>query len=95
MYLTEVAHLAEITTVRSGRELVLIGLLAIQPAWLFAASYASYPNPVGEKVYAAGTLRRMVPVAIIAGGFSLAWLLNKVRSKARQRAVDNAGSHHG
>jgi len=93
MLLTQHASSGETSNVRIGRVLLLIALAAIQPACLFAASYASKRDPVGEKVYASGTLWRMAPVAIMVGGLGAAWLLTRIRRKARQRAVDNIGSH--
>jgi hypothetical protein len=94
MFLTGPASLDEDAKVRSGRTLVLIALLAVQPIGVLAASYVSKHDPVGEKVYASGTLRRLAPLAISAGGLSLAWLLDRARRKANRRAADNAGPHH-
>jgi hypothetical protein len=79
--------------VRTGRVLVLTAILAIQPACVFAASYASHRDPVGEKVYASGQLERMAPIAIIIGGFSVTWLLYKVRHKAKHTVPDNPEAH--
>jgi hypothetical protein len=80
---------------RTARRPVLAALLAIQPFWLLAASYASKRDPVGEKVYASGSLWRMAPVAIIAGGLVVAWLLARARRKRDGRTSLGAGSQHG
>jgi hypothetical protein len=80
---------------RTARALVLLVMVAVQPICVSAASYRYTRDPVGEKVYSAGQLERVaVPIAIIAGGFSVAWLLHKVRRKAKKLAPDNAEPHH-
>jgi hypothetical protein len=89
MALTTAASGGENVGVRTGRALVLTAVLAVQPFCGVAASYASHRDPVGERVYEAGQLERMIPIAIVAGGFSLAWLLYKARSKAKRLAPDN------
>jgi hypothetical protein len=73
--------------------LVLTVVLAVQPVCVFAASYASKHDPVGEKVYASGQLERMAPIAIMIGGVSVAWLLHKVRSRAKKITPDNAEAY--
>jgi hypothetical protein len=93
--LTTSASEGENMIVRTDRVLVLIAILAIQPVCGFAASYASKRDPVGEKVYASGQLERMAPIAIVIGGFSVAWLLYKARHKAKKDAPDNPEAHHG
>ncbi len=73
---------------------MLIAILAVQPICVLAASYRSIQDPVGEKVYSAGAIGRMVPLAIVAGGLSLAFLLDRIRHKSKKAAAGNAGSHH-
>ena len=74
---------------RTGTALVLMAMIAAQPICVFGASYGFAPNPVGEKVYTAQLFARVkAPLAIIAGGFSLAWVLNRVRRKAKQVPPD-------
>jgi hypothetical protein len=63
---------AESANVESRRSLVVVALLGLQSGCALAASYASKHDPVGEKVYASGTLWRMVPLAVIATGLILA-----------------------
>lgn len=72
----------------AGRGWVLMAALAAQTMCACAASYRSVYDPVGEQVYSAGLLRRMAPVAILAGAFLLAWLLNKLRNRmATERSL--------
>jgi hypothetical protein len=79
--LTRPADVDEGDDVRTGRSLVLMALLAVQTIGAFGGGTVRPPDPVGEKVYYAGLLKRTAPIAIIAGGLSLAWVLNKVRRK--------------
>jgi hypothetical protein len=82
---------------RTARALVLLVLVAVLPVCVFAASYrVGPPDPVGEKVYTSGQLERVaVPIAIVAGGLSLAWLLAKLHHKTRRLVPGNSGLHHG
>lgn len=75
---------------------MLLALLGVQSMCLFAASYrVSPPDPVGEKVYSSGQLERVaVPVAIIAGGSSLTWVVDRVRRKTRKLALADGEAHH-
>jgi hypothetical protein len=91
--LTTPANGGENVGVRTGRALVLTAILAVQPICLLAASYHYNRDPVGEKVYASGQLERMAPIAIIIGGFSVAWLLHKVRRKVKKLAPGNPEAH--
>jgi len=43
---------------------------------VFGDGTVSRPNPIGEKVYHTHLLADMLPIAIIACGFLLTWLLN-------------------
>jgi len=52
---------------RTGRALALIAVLAVQATCVLGASYASYPNPVGEEVYRPRLLREMLPLAVSEG----------------------------
>jgi hypothetical protein len=70
------------------RSLLTILAAVLAPICSFAASYRSEPNPVGEKVYAAHSLPRLLPVAIIVGALLLAWLLSRIRGKARKPTAD-------
>ena len=80
---------------RTARALVLLVMVAVQPICVSAASYRYTRDPVGEKVYSSGQLERVaVPIAIIAGGFSVAWLLHQVRRATRKVAPNNGESHH-
>jgi hypothetical protein len=91
--LTTPASADENVGVKTSRALVLTAIFAIQPVCVFAASYASKQDLVGEKVYASGQLERMAPIAIMIGGFSIAWLLYKVRRNARKVAPGDAETH--
>ena len=69
--LDEICQRGEIVGVRTGRALVLVAMLAIQSICVSGASYASWPNPVGEAVYRPHLLRDMLPVAVIVCGLCL------------------------
>jgi hypothetical protein len=74
---------------KTGATLVLVAMIVAQPVCVFGASYGFAPNPVGEKVYTAQLFARMkAPLAIIAGGFSLAWVLNRVRRRGEKLPPD-------
>ena len=81
--------------VRTGRALALIAMLAVQSVCVRGASYASYPNPVGEKVYRPHLLLELLPIAVIVCALLLGWLLHATRRKAKKLALDQAESHHG
>jgi hypothetical protein len=80
---------------RTGRALLLISMLAVQATCVLGASYASYPNPVGEKVYHPHLLLEMLPIAVIICALLLGWLLHAAQRKAKKLAPDHAESHHG
>jgi len=79
---------------KSSMAPLLAAVLQVHPLGSLAASYHSEPNPVGEKVYAARSLTLLLPVGIIAGALFLAWLLMRIKGKARKPTADGAGSHH-
>ena len=62
---------------------ILAGLVQLHPICSLAASYRSERDPVGEKVYAAHSLSRLLPVGIIACALLLAWLMARI-GKARK-----------
>ena len=78
---------------KRGKAWVVSVILAVQPLCASAASYHSAPNPVGEQVYSSHFLSQIVPILIVLVGFSLAWMLNKARRKARKPAPNPAESH--
>ena len=80
--------------VKTGGALMLTAILAVQPLCVFAASYSWHRDPVGEKAFSSGQLERVgPPIAIVMGGFSVAWLLHKVRRKAGRLAAESAEAH--
>jgi len=93
--LDETCQRGEIVGMRTGRALVLLAMLAVPTICVFGASYASWPNPIGEAVYRPHLLREMLPIAVIACGLSLAWLLHRVRRKAKKLAPEQAEAHLG
>ena len=93
--LDEICQRGEIAGMRTGRALLLISMLAVQATCVLGASYASYPNPVGEKVYRPHLLLEMLPVAVIVCALLLGWLLHAAQRKAMMLAPDQAESHHG
>jgi len=80
----------------TARAIMLLALLGVQPMCLFSASYGvSPPDPVGEKVYSSGQLERVVvPVAVIAVGFSAAWVIDRIRRHTRKLTLANGEAHH-
>ena len=92
--LDEICQRGEIAGMRTGRALLLISMLAVQTTCVLRASYASYPNPVGEKVYRPHLLLEMLPIAVIVCALLLGWLLDAAQRKAKRFAPDDAGSHH-
>ncbi len=70
-------------------------MLAVQATCVFPASYASYPNPVGEKVYRPHLLVEMLPIAVIVCALLVGWLLHAAQRQAKKLAPDQAESHHG
>ena len=73
---------------RTGRALALIGVLAVQATRVLGASYASYPNPVGEKVYRPHLVHDMLPLAVIICALLLGWLIHAAHRKARTHTSD-------
>jgi hypothetical protein len=63
---------------------MLAAVVQFHPVSSLAASYHSEPNPIGEQAYAAHSLTRLLPVAIIVCGFLLVLLLVRMRGKARK-----------
>jgi hypothetical protein len=84
----------EIVGMRTGRALALMAMLAVQATCVLGASYASYPNPVGEAVYRPHLLRGMLPLAVIVCALLLGWLIHATHRKAKKLAPDDVGSHH-
>jgi hypothetical protein len=79
---------------KSSLASILATVVPVHPICSLAASYRSEPNPIGEKVYAAHSLTRLLPVGIIVCALLLVWLLASLRSKARKPTEDDAESHH-
>jgi len=69
-------------------------MLAVQTVCVHGASYASYPNPVGERVYRPHLLQEMLPVAIIVFALLLGWLLHAAQRKPKTHLSDDVESHH-
>ena len=77
---------------KSSLASILAAVVQALPICSLAASYHSEPNPVGEKVYAAHSLSRLLPLGIVGCAFLLVWLLARI-GKARKPAADDAESH--
>jgi hypothetical protein len=88
--LDETCHRGEIIGVRTGGALLLISTLAVQATRVLGASYASYPNPIGEKEYRPHLLLEMLPIAVIVCALLLGWLLHAAQRKAKKLAPDQA-----
>src|ERR1022692_4316765 len=84
----------EIVGMRTGGALVLTAVLAVQATCVLGASYASYPNPVGEKAFRPYLLPEMLPLAVIVCAVLLGWLLHATQRKARTHPPDGVESHH-
>jgi hypothetical protein len=91
--LDETCQRGEILSMKTGRALVLIAMLAVQAICVLGASYSSWPNPIGEAVYRPHLLRDMLPIAVIVCGLSVTWLLLRIRRKAKKLAPEQAESH--
>jgi hypothetical protein len=82
---------------KTGRALLLLGMLAFPPISTSGASYSFPPNPIGEKLWHAHlhshALPEMLPLAVILGTLLLAWLFNLAQHKAKKRSPDNASSY--
>jgi hypothetical protein len=72
-----------------------MSVLPVQATCVLGASYASYPNPVGEKVYRPHLLVEMLPIAVIACALLLAGLIHAIQRKAKRLAPDQGESHQG
>ena len=66
---------------------MLVAASQVHPVCSLAASYRSEANPIGEQMYSAHFLTRLLPIGIIAGGLLLAWLLAKIRSRKKRLLV--------
>ncbi len=73
---------------------ILAAVVQLHPISSLAASYHSESNPIGEKVYNAHSLQRLIPVAIIVCGLLLVWLVARIQAKARKPPADGAKSLH-
>ena len=91
--LDEACRRAEIVAMRAGKSLVVIAILAVQAIAVLGASYASYPNPVGEAAYRPHLLRDMLPFAVIVCALLLGWLLHAAHRKAKRLVTNNVRSH--
>ncbi len=69
-------------------------MLAVRPICALGASYASWPNPVGEEVYRPHLLLGLLPLAVIVCALLLGWLVHATHRKAKQLAPDDVESHH-
>jgi hypothetical protein len=74
---------------------ILAAVLQVYPISSFAASWHSEPNPIGEKAYAAHSVQRLIPVAIIVCGLLFAWLVARIQAKTRKSSAhDTKPLHH-
>ena len=78
---------------RSGRALVPIVMLAVQPTCVFGGGFAFQHDPIAEQLYRGFLFVDLVPIPIIVCGVILAWLLYEARRKARNLPPDDAGSY--
>jgi hypothetical protein len=62
-------------------------MLAVQPICVLGASWASHPDPVGEKVYRPHLLLDMLPVALIVCVVLLAVLLSYYTHRKAKKHV--------
>jgi protein-S-isoprenylcysteine O-methyltransferase Ste14 len=92
--LDEACQRGDIPGMRTGRVLALIAVLAVQATCVLGASYASYPNPVGEKAYRPYLLHEMLPIVVIVCALLLGWLLHATQRKAKTHPSDGVESHH-
>ena len=69
---------------RTGRAFVLMAMLAVLPICVFAASYASHPNPVGEIVYRPRLLLKMLPIGVFVCAILVGWLFHAVHRRDQE-----------
>ena len=81
---------AENVGMRTGKVSVMITMLAVQAIGVLGASYASYPNPVGEAVYRPHLLQDMLPLAVIACAMLLAALIHAAHHRPRKPMHNSA-----
>jgi hypothetical protein len=92
--LTRPASGGDVVRMKAGSRLVLMAMLALRPICVFAGGTPVYiPNPVGEKLYRAHLFAETLPIAIIAGGLLLAWLLHAAYHKAKKLTPDEVWSY--
>ena len=77
----------------SGRALVPIVMLALQPVCVFGRNFVFPPDPIGEEVYRAHLFVDLAPIAIIAFGAWLGWSLHEAHRKSRDLPADDAWSY--
>ena len=77
---------------RKGRALAIMGLVSLWPLWVFGDGTVSPPNPVGEKLYREHLLPHMLPLAIVAAGLLVAWVIHAVRRQPEEPG--DGESHH-
>jgi hypothetical protein len=82
---------------KTGRALLLLGMLALPPISSFGASYSFPPNPIGEKLWHAQlrshALFEMLPLAVILSALLLASLFNWAQRKGKKLAPDDTWSY--
>ena len=78
---------------RSGRALVPIVMLAVQPTCVFGGGFDFRHDPIAEQLYRGFLFVDLVPIPIIICGVLLAWLLLEARRKTRNLPPDGAGSY--
>lgn len=84
----------EIVGMRTGRAILLMAVLAVQPICVLGNGTVSPPNPVGEAVYRPHLLHDMLPLAVIVCAVLLGLLLHAIQRKIKRLSPDNIGSHH-
>jgi hypothetical protein len=80
---------------RAGRALLLIAILGLQRVCLFGNVPNFGTNAAAERIYVPQLrLEILIPMAVVAVGFSLTALLAKARRRAGHGTLDTAEVHH-
>ena len=79
---------------RTGRALMLIAMLAVQPICVFGRNVVFPPDPVGMKLYQAHHAPEMLALSIISCAFLLGWLIHAVKRMAKKLPPDYLGFYY-
>jgi hypothetical protein len=95
MPLTRGVIVRENYSMRTGGALLLIAILGLQPVCVFGNVPTFGTNAAAEKIYVPQLRQEiLIPIVVIAVGFSLTALLARARRKASHGTLGTAEVHH-